>query len=245
MPRDLFNVGTMPSAATRALSRYTVVCSAAALHLVIIAVVLIAPLLADTVLPKPDLGRVQYVNATFVPPNPPAAPRSATPAATVPDHDAAPVDSPDHISDERPAPALDFARGGLDSIGPVSSNVISIGDTLGTSPPAPPMPTPPVRTAPQKPLPVGGAIAEPVKIHNVAPVYPAIAQYARVEGTVVIQAIISTDGAVQEAHVVSGKPLLNEAALSAVKQWRYTPTTLNKQPVAVIMTVTVEFRLQH
>jgi protein TonB len=98
---------------------------------------------------------------------------------------------------------------------------------------------------PPKPVPVGGAIRAPRKVFDVLPVYPQIAQAARVEGDVIIQATIGVDGMVQEARVVSGRPLLNDAALNAVRQWRYTPTTLNNQPVAVIMTVTVAFRLQH
>jgi protein TonB len=244
MPRDLFDVGSTPTALTRPFGRYTVLGSAA-LHLGIVGVVLIVPLLADTVLPKPDLGRVQYVNATFVPPSPPAAPPAAAPAVRAPNHDAAPITPPDRIIEERPAPPVNFATGGIDPTGAPPNGLGTLGDPLGTAPTAPPQP-PLVRLAsPLTPHPVGGAIGEPVKIHHVAPLYPSIAQAARVEGTVIIQAIISTDGAVQEARVMSGSPLLNDAALSAVKQWRYKPTTLNNQPVAVIMTVTVAFRLQH
>ena len=75
------------------------------------------------------------------------------------------------------------------------------------------------------------------------PVYPALAQSAHVEGDVVLEAIIGVDGSVQELRVVRSVALLDEAALDAVRRWRYTPTLLNGVPVPVVMTVTVSFRL--
>jgi protein TonB len=89
----------------------------------------------------------------------------------------------------------------------------------------------------------GGDIEPPRKIRHVAPEYPAIARQARVEGTVVIDAIIGPDGQVRDATVRESKPLLDRAALAAVRQWVYTPTRLNNVPVAVIMTVEVRFTL--
>src|SRR5207244_9090148 len=74
--------------------------------------------------------------------------------------------------------------------------------------------------------------------------YPAIAQSARVQGVVIIEATIGPNGAVQEAKVLRSIPLLDAAALDAVKQWEFTPTMLNGAPVPVIMTVTVNFTLQ-
>ena len=76
------------------------------------------------------------------------------------------------------------------------------------------------------------------------PVYPPIAQSARVQGVVIIEAVIGPTGQVQEARVLRSIPLLDSAALDAVKQWEYTPTLLNGVPVPVIMTVTVNFTLQ-
>ncbi len=96
---------------------------------------------------------------------------------------------------------------------------------------------------PRKPVRPGGNIQPPRRIVNVAPVYPAIAQSARVEGTVEIEALIGEDGKVRNVKLLSGKPLLNEAALTAVRQWVFSPTRLNGEPVAVIMTVTVVFTL--
>jgi protein TonB len=77
----------------------------------------------------------------------------------------------------------------------------------------------------------------------VRPQYPPIAQSARVQGVVIIEATIGPDGTVQDARVLRSIPLLDGAALDAVKRWEFTPTLLNGQPVPVIMTVTVQFTL--
>jgi protein TonB len=90
---------------------------------------------------------------------------------------------------------------------------------------------------------VGGTIREPVKIRHVAPAYPADARAAGVQGIVIIEALIGTDGTVIAAKVLRSVPMLDDAALEAVRQWRYTPTLLNGEPVEVRMTVTVNFRL--
>jgi TonB family protein len=88
-------------------------------------------------------------------------------------------------------------------------------------------------------------IGPPRKTKDVRPVYPAIAQSARVQGVVVIETTIGPDGHVAEARVLRSIPLLDDAALAAVKQWEFTPTLLNGAPVPVIMTVTVNFTLQN
>jgi TonB family protein len=87
----------------------------------------------------------------------------------------------------------------------------------------------------------GGRIMEPRKIKDVKPVYPALAQSARVSGTVVIEATIGTDGKVTDAKVVRSIPLLDQAALDAVRQWEYLPTMLNGLPVPVVVTVSINF----
>jgi protein TonB len=91
---------------------------------------------------------------------------------------------------------------------------------------------------------VGGQIKPPRKTKDVNPVYPAIAQSARVQGIVIIEATIGPNGKVTDARVLRSIPLLDAAALEAVRQWEYTPTLLNGVPVPVIMTVTVNFTLQ-
>ncbi|HEX6322434.1 MAG TPA: energy transducer TonB [Vicinamibacterales bacterium] len=94
------------------------------------------------------------------------------------------------------------------------------------------------------PVRVGGDIKQPMKVRDVKPVYPAEAQEARVQGIVILEAMIDVDGSIAEARVLRGVPMLNDAALDAVRQWRYTPTLLNGVAVPVIMTMTVTFTLQ-
>jgi TonB family protein len=122
-------------------------------------------------------------------------------------------------------------------------------------PPPPPPPPPPAGSAngsaaqppppPPDALHVGGSITEPKKISTVAPVYPADAKAAGVQGLVFLEAYIDTDGSVANLTVLrSPDDRLTQAALDAVSQWKYTPTRLNGAPVPVMMTVTVNFTLQ-
>ena len=89
---------------------------------------------------------------------------------------------------------------------------------------------------------VGGKVKAPTKIKDVKPVYPAIAQSARVAGAVVIEATIGPDGKVIDAKVLRSVSLLDQAALDAVRQWEYSPTLLNGVPVPVVITVTINFK---
>ena len=91
------------------------------------------------------------------------------------------------------------------------------------------------------PIRIGGQIKAPTKTKDVKPVYPAIAQSARVSGAVTIEATIGSDGKVIDAKVVRSIPLLDQAALDAVLQWEYTPTLLNGVPVPVLVSVTINF----
>jgi protein TonB len=90
---------------------------------------------------------------------------------------------------------------------------------------------------------VGGNIKPPKPLHRVAPVYPEIARQARLVGTITVLAIVGVDGRVREARVVNGIPLLSDAALEAVRQWRYQPQLLNGQPCEFELTVSVSFVL--
>lgn len=91
---------------------------------------------------------------------------------------------------------------------------------------------------------VGGNVKPPKKLRDVRPVYPPEAQQARVSGLVILEARIGADGSVEDAQVLRSIPLLDQAAIDAVLQWRFTPTLLNGQAVPVMMTVTVNFTLQ-
>jgi TonB family protein len=113
--------------------------------------------------------------------------------------------------------------------------------SVGSSAPAPPPPPPP--DAALAVVRVGGEIKEPKKLKDVRPVYPDIARQARVQGVVILECTISPQGKVEDVKVLRSIPLLDAAAIEAVKQWEYTPTLLNGVPVPVIMTTTVSFTL--
>ena len=98
--------------------------------------------------------------------------------------------------------------------------------------------------APTAPVRVGGDIKQPERTKYVLPEYPVVAKRAKVQGTVIIEATIGKDGHVIAAKILKPAPLLDEAALAAVKQWEYAPTLLGGVPVEVVMVVTVSFNLK-
>jgi TonB family protein len=91
---------------------------------------------------------------------------------------------------------------------------------------------------------VGGNLRPPKKLKDVPPVYPAIAQAARVQGVVILEATIDESGNVSDTRVLRSIPLLDQAAIDAVKQWQYEPTLMNGVAVPIIMTMTVNFSLR-
>ena len=116
------------------------------------------------------------------------------------------------------------------------SGTLSISEIATIDSSATPPPTEPVR--------VGGNITPPTKTKDVAPIYPAVAQSARVSGVVILEAVIGVAGRVTDVKVLRSVALLDDAAVAAVRQWEYTPTMMNGSPVPVIMTVTVNFTLR-
>ena len=233
MPRDLFGQMTRPFDGVGARSRLTVPVSLAA-HVLAVAAVIVVPLVASDALPSLRTNLSVSMVTPVVPPPPPlrriAPPAVATPAVNT---DAAPLEAPTGFSHE---PDLVAVEAGSADLG------VLIGDvTSSTALVPPPDPPPPPR---REPVRVGGAIQPPTKIRDVAPVYPHIAQAAGVSGIVIVSATIGTDGAVVDTTVLRAHPLLAEAALDAVRQWRFTPTRLNGEPVPVVMTVTVNFQLR-
>ncbi len=235
MPRDLFGDVTRPFDGAGARSRYTVPLSLLA-HTAIVVAVVVVPLVAADALPS-LASHITFESVTpVVPPEPPrprVRPAVDTPAVSP---DAAPTEAPEGIGDEPPiADPVETADLGTG----VLFGTVEGGVDMLAPPPAPPAQEQPTRTV--RP---GGDIRPPQKIHDVAPTYPAIAQAARVQGVVIIQATIGPDGQVVDATVLRSIPLLDQAALEAVRQWRYTATRLNGQPVAVVMTVTVHFTLR-
>lgn len=144
----------------------------------------------------------------------------------------APVEIPDEIGmDDIGA---DFGvPGGVE--GGVPGGVI--GGIVGGLPDAPP---PPKKVEPVR---VGGNIKPPTKTKDAPPKYPDIAKQARVQGIVILEAIIDPNGNVTNVRVLRSIPLLDQSAIDAVKQWKYEPTMLNGVPVPIVMTVTVNFAL--
>ena len=95
-----------------------------------------------------------------------------------------------------------------------------------------------------EPIRVGSGVRPPTLVQNVSPVYPPEAREARVQGVVILEATISTTGEVSDVEVLRSVPLLDEAAVAAVRQWRYEPTLVDGVAVPVLMTMTVDFRLR-
>jgi len=105
-------------------------------------------------------------------------------------------------------------------------------------------PVPPSSSGPKAPVRVGGKVRAPKGVYTPAPNYPVIARQTKIQGTVVIDAVLDESGRVIEARIVSGHPLLIQAALDTVKEWRYEPSYLNNQPISVALIVNVSFVLQ-
>jgi len=117
------------------------------------------------------------------------------------------------------------------------------GNDAPLAPEAPPPPPPPP-PAPNTPLRVGGDVKAPIVIERPDPLYNETARKARIAGTVIVEAIISKTGRVEDVKVVKGLPMgLSQEAEQAVKKWRFKPGTLNGEPVATIFNLTVTFKL--
>jgi periplasmic protein TonB len=136
--------------------------------------------------------------------------------------------SPSTDSDVVPAPAL--------SAGTVSSSDALDGGLTAGSAKQP--------AAPAAPLPVGGDVKAARLISSVPPGYPMLAKNQHAEGDVRIDALIDADGRVSSMKVVSGPVLLRQAAMDALRQWKYQPATLDGKPVSMHLTVTLQFHLQ-
>jgi protein TonB len=242
MPHDLFGDVLVRPRAVRARRSSVAIVSVVA-HGATIVAFLITPLIATdpSILPAPQRA-VAFLADRIVPvvPAPSLGPsarsRSSAPNATDNRAAAAPLEAPSEIKPESglEASASRVGPGGppivglMEGLGPVSAPV--------GPPPAPPPPTAPVR------LHMG--IHGPQKLVDVPPPYPPAARTARIEGVVIIEATIDTSGNVVAARALKSAPFLEQAALEAVRQWKFTPTLLNGVPVPVIMTVTVNFTLK-
>jgi periplasmic protein TonB len=210
------------------MQTYTVLLSVL-VHAVVVAITVVAPIIANDELPEPR-RTTSFVIVTPVVPSPPAVVRASRPRSSP---HGAPLTPPSGIAPERVvAPEDPFEV-------PAPGAVVP-GDAALLPPPSPPPPSPPPAVAPIR---VGGNIRPPQKIVHVAPEYPAIARAARSSGVVILEALIGEDGNVRDVRVLRSLPLLDAAAIAAVRQWRFTPTLLNGEAVPIVMTVTVSFAL--
>ena len=238
VPKDIFGDVVRPSVRLGSRAWYTVPLSIA-VHAAIVTVLVVVPLMAADALPAPSTVLEIVVTSPPPPaPPPPAAVRPATqPTTRTETNERIVITQPSAgIVPEAAPPPIPGTPGG-------TAEGVSNGIPGSTAPitVVPPPPPPAVRTEPVRP---GGHVKRPAKIKDVRPTYPQIALTNRVEGLVMIEAIIGTDGSVKEARVIKSVPLLDHAAVDAVMQWKFTPTLLNGVPVPVIMTVTVNFTLQ-
>jgi protein TonB len=200
-------------------------------HVVAACALIVSPLYATDTLPEPRSATEFIRVVPLATPTPPPVRLDRAPRV-VANPDAAPIAAPDGIRPEEPIEPVNEAledNGGAIVSG---SSDVPIADPVLTQPPPP------------QPVRVGGEIRPPQRVTDVAPVYPTIARAAHVEGIVILEAVIGEDGAVRDVRVLRSLPLLDAAAIDAVRQWRFTPTLLNGQPVPVVMTVTVAFKLR-
>jgi protein TonB len=211
---------------------YTLVLSIV-VHAGIVAALVISPALATDVLPE-----VQRTTAfILVRPEMPAQPpppvqRRAAPPSTA----AAPVVEPEGVE---PEPPEVFEPAAL-VVGVIPWFGVPAGEAIVGGGPLPPA-SPPEAKGPVR---IGGVVRPPAKIRHVAPIYPPIALAARKEGLVILEALVGEDGEVREVRVLRSDALFDDAAVQAVRQWKFTPTRLNGEPVPVVMTVTVGFSLR-
>lgn len=220
------------------------------LEAVLLGSLVIVPLIHTQALGLGELNRRWVV--VLSPPPPPAAPLAARATShAVPRVEAhqgflAPPRIPDFIDLLPDAPPLpESPNGGV--IGGVGIPGGTRNGVLGGLPLsfAPSLPPPPVRAAKQKPAQIrqGGIVVAARAIHQPRPDYPPLARMARIQGVVRLEAVISTDGTIQNLKLISGPPLLIPAALEAVARWRYQPTLLNGEPVEVLTEIDVNFHL--
>ena len=207
-----------------------------AAHLGVLLMLLIVPLTADIALPLPEKDLPEFIRVAPPPPPPAFVPASRHASTSVPtDPSVAPTAAPSRIEPETPTPGPQFDV----PIGPPGGVPADVGDIAGLAPPTPP--------PPESPRPATVRVAQlpepPRKIVDLRPVYPDIARKARVEGTVILESVLDTSGNVTQLRVIRSVPLLDQAALDAVRQWRYTPTVYAGRPVSVLMTITIRFTL--
>jgi protein TonB len=213
----------------------------------IICVMVLIPLIFTEALPK----ALQTTFLAAPPPPPPPPPPAAAPVQHIKQIQTdivngqlrTPTKIPEKVKmiqeDEAPPPSMAAAGvvGGVPGGVPGGQMGGVIGGIINSTPVAVPHIATPQRVR------VSGGVSQGLLVRRVQPAYPPLARQARIQGTVVLAAEISKDGAIQNLHLISGHPMLAPAAIEAVKQWKYKPYLLNGEPVEVETTVQVNFTL--
>ncbi len=215
------------------------------IEVAVVGVMIIIPLVYTQALPKTVLSIIN-MPATPAPRAPAAAPpQAASQQVTIEDLEKEPTVIPTTIADFKnravPLSTSVGVPGNLVGIVPGGQRDGVFGSLPGmTRTLPPPAPGPQAQT----PFHVGGVVEAAKLIYGPKPPYPPLARMARVQGAVQLEALIARDGTIKGLKVLSGHPLLVQAALAAVQQWRYQPTLLNGQPVEVQTEIDVTFNLQ-
>jgi len=211
---------------------------------VVLLALIVIPLLHTDPLPKRETLTMLYLQAPaaatgnavkFQLPKPTTTYRSTSIATP----------TPVHVSQEAPPPPVGVSAGVVGgvpggAVGGVPGGVLS--EVLSSTHSAP-APAKIPAAMPVKRIRVASRVVEANLIHDVTPQYPAEAGRARIEGTVVLMAVIGTDGTVKDVRIESGLPILAQAAIDAVKQWRYKPYSVDGEPVEVDSRITINFTL--
>jgi protein TonB len=214
-----------------------------------VGVLICVPLIYSDVLPHVKLS-LPLARPVAAPAPAPAAKSPTQPAVTAGLHTSS-APTRFRIPDRGAVASTLLGATALDPEGaPAFSGPVGAAPGIATVPslPAPAKSRPPVVVdspeAPAAPIPVGGNVQAAKIIKRIIPLYPPIALQTRVSGTVRLTGVIAKDGTVQKLQVISGNPVLVQAALDAVRQWVYQPTFLNGQPVEVIAPIDIIFSLQ-
>lgn len=213
-----------------------------AVHVVLVLLVVIVPLTVDPSTIAIASGIEDYVRTVPLPPPPPdAAPRAPRVAATRPvDVSVAPASAPASITAEASTSPAPPDVGIPSGIGNGTADLGAIGSNIG-QPVAIRLPDLPRQAGPVR---VADLPVPPRKIVDVRPVYSELARQTRTQGTVVLEAVLDSTGSVTQLRVIRSVPLLDQAALDAVRRWKYTPSLYGGRPVSVLMTITITFTLQ-
>jgi protein TonB len=203
----------------------------------ILVAMILVPLIYPEALPAALMQTLLFLPPPPPPPLPPPPPQVKVvhvESEMMNNQLTAPTRIPHNISmvSEKETAASSFGVAGMEGMGGGSGMGNFFGDT-----------GPKVKAAAPKKVNISAGVAVGLLIQKTIPVYPPIAKAARVSGTVVLQATISKQGTIENLHVVSGPAMLQQAAMDAVRTWRYRPYLLNNEPVEVDTTVNVIFTL--